>query len=100
MADSDTAATVAVISEYHSIAMSEVNLADPENDKKLSHLGTKIELLLNPSEESSQRLLRVKNKIKNTKDIDERNAFDPELVSAAQAILKTEWDRIKADLQP
>jgi hypothetical protein len=23
------------ISEYHSIAMSEVNLADPENDKKL-----------------------------------------------------------------
>jgi hypothetical protein len=71
-----------------------------EEDRLLSRLGTKIELLLNPTEDQSKALLEIKNKIKDCADIDARVAMDPELVAAAQAILTTEWKKVKAELQP
>ena len=75
------------VAEYHSIAMTAETFPYPkEEDRLLSRLGTKIELLLNPTEDQSKALLEIKNKIKDCADIDARVAMDPELVAAAQAI--------------
>jgi hypothetical protein len=33
-------------------------------------------------------------------DVDKRVEMDPQLVAAARAILKVEWEKVKAELQP
>ena len=87
------------LSEFHSITMTENEYPYPkEVDRKLSLLGTRVELLLNPGEDSSKRVLELINKIYNAENIEERESLDLEFVAAGQAILKAEWDRVKRDL--
>ena len=87
------------LSEFHSITLTENEYPYPkEVDRKLSMLGTKVELLLNPNEDSSKQILGLINRIYDSKSISERESLDLEFVAAAQAILKTEWDRVKRDL--
>jgi hypothetical protein len=85
--------------EFHSIVLTENEHPYPkEVDRKLSMLGTKVELLLNPNEATSQKLLDLMNRIYDADSVEKRDKMDREFVSAAQAILKNEWNRVKREL--
>ena len=87
------------LSEFHSITLTENEYPYPkEIDRKLSMLGTKVELLLNPREDSSKLILSLINRIYDAKNIEERESLDLEFIAAGQAILKNEWDRVKRKL--
>jgi hypothetical protein len=67
------------LAEYHSILMSaspsspaDTDKLSPwsdEDDRRLSNLGTQIELMLNPNEGPSQRLLEIFNRIYGCSDL-------------------------------
>jgi hypothetical protein len=54
--------------------------------------------MLNPSEEASQELEDVMDKIYKCTSLDERVEMDPQFVAAARRVLKLEWNRVKTDL--
>lgn len=86
---------------YHALTMTISEYPYPEDkDRQLSELGTKIELLLNPTETPSHELLRVMSEIYDCPNLAQRIEMDPKLVAATQAILKAEWKRVKAELDP
>jgi hypothetical protein len=87
------------LSEYHSILMTAKYPLSKQDDRLVSNLGTQIELMLNPSEELSRKLDEVMGKIYECEDYDDRVAMDPEFIEAARAVLKAEWNRVKADLE-
>jgi hypothetical protein len=87
------------LSEYHSILMSAKYPLSTVDDRAISNLGTQIELMLNPSEEASQKLENVMDDIYNCTSLDERIKIDPKFIAAARRVLKAEWDRVKADLK-
>ncbi len=60
----------------------------------------KIELLLNPGEEGSKALMQALNELQRCgTGLSERQAAGGKVVTAAQVILKTEWDRVKRELR-
>jgi hypothetical protein len=71
----------------------------PKDDRKVSELGTQIELMLNPYEDASQELEEVMDKIYNAETLDERIALDAQFVAAARRVLKDEWRRVKTELE-
>ena len=87
--------------EYHAIlmAMDDGTPVSSEDNRQLSALGTKLELLLNPEEPDSLALLRLTEEIQESATLAEREAKDPEMVKLAHKVLKTEWVRIKTELQ-
>ena len=87
------------LSEFHSIVITENEYPYPkEVDRQLSMLGTKIELLLNPSEVESQKIVNLIHEIYDIENMNERESLDSKFVAAAQIVLRKEWDRIKTDL--
>jgi hypothetical protein len=86
------------LSEYHSILMSAKYPLSTVDDRAISNLGTQIELMLNPSEEASQELEDVMDKIYKCTSLDERVEMDPQFVAAARRVLQLEWNRVKTDL--
>jgi hypothetical protein len=88
------------LSEHHSIVMSlpEGHAVSPEDQRKLAALRTKLQLLLNPDEPDSLELLRLIEEIVHCRTVD-RILKDGALSRLAQKILKTEWVRIKDELQ-
>ena len=87
------------LSEFHSLVMTENEYPYPkEIDRKLSMLGTKIELFLNPTETESKELLDLVNKIYDLKTVQEREQLDLSFVAASQKVLKKEWVRVKKEL--
>jgi hypothetical protein len=88
------------LSNFHSILMTSKTYPYPvEDDRKLSALGTKIELLLNPMEKTSREVLSAIYQMYNTAEYDERRKMDKILVEKSQAVLKDEWEKIKRDLE-
>jgi hypothetical protein len=87
------------LSEYHSILMTAKPPLPAKDDRKVSELGTQIELMLNPLEDASQELEEIMDKIYNAKSLDERIALDPQFVAAARRVLKDEWKRVKTELE-
>jgi len=89
------------LSEYHAHLMAIGDAESPSRDglKRLTALRTKLEILLNPEEEATTQLLAVADKISMADETSYRVALTPELIGVARKLLKTEWVRIKTELQ-
>ncbi len=100
------------LSEYHSILMCEnpdaKGEADPNarekanaaDDRRLSYLGTKLDLLLNQKKQYQQALWQVSDDIlkhKNPTDKDYDEA-DKRLVEAGREVFDFHWRKIKAEV--
>jgi hypothetical protein len=87
------------LSEYHSILMIKEDVDKEKDAVKLSHLGTQIDLLLNQQDEVQKVLWDITDKIYKCEAIDERQGMDKELVDASRAVLKSEWEKVKAEMR-
>jgi hypothetical protein len=94
------------LSEYHSILM---NLEDEDRtpdaetktqeDRKLSELGTHLDLLLNQNDPLQKALWDISDQIYKTHGQAEREALDEPLIRAGRAVLKAEWEKVKIEMQ-
>jgi hypothetical protein len=94
------------LSEYHSILM---NLEDEDStpdaetktqeDRKLSELGTHLDLLLNQNDPLQKALWDISDQVYNTAGQAERHALDKPLIQAGRAVLKAEWEKVKIEMQ-
>lgn len=86
--------------EHHAILMAttDARLA-AQDDRKRAALRTKLEILLNPDEATTVALLKLMDDIPQSASAGERDAKAREMVQVARKLLKTEWVRIKAELQ-
>jgi hypothetical protein len=87
------------VSEFHSILMIRDDVDQTKLAEKLSLLGTQLDLLLNRDDKAQQELWDVTDKIYNSQSRDERQSFDAELVKAGRAVLKSEWEKVKAEMR-
>lgn len=101
------------LSEYHSILMSAEDpndkLSDEElkalkakwesDERRLSYLGTQLDLLLNRKKALQQRLWTISDEILNLKTKKERQTKDAELVNAAREVIDFEWQKIKREMR-
>ena len=84
-----------ILSEYHSVLVSYA----PEDYRKVSELGTQLDLMLNLEEAEQRELWDVAEEVFRTKDRDARIALDPKLMAAGRRVLKKEWQTIKWELR-
>jgi hypothetical protein len=84
-----------ILSEYHSVLVS----YEKDDYRKVSELGTQLDLMLNLEEHEQRALWEIADRLFKTKDKDERVKMDPELMSAGRLVLKNEWKKIKAELR-
>ena len=84
-----------ILSEYHSVLVS----YQSEDYRKVSELGTQLDLMLNRDEPEQRELWEVAEEVFRTKDKDKRVALDPKLMAAGQRVLKKEWQTIKWELR-
>lgn len=87
------------LSDYHAILMSEEYPYSLEVRRKISELGTRIDLLLDPSDTLSNELIAVSDRILDLENIDDRMNLDRDLVEAARKVLKAEWHRLREELR-
>ena len=87
------------LSKFHSILMIKENVDQEAEAEKLSRLGTEIDLLLDREDKIQRELWDVTDKIYNSETIEERQGMDKELVSAGRAVLKAEWEKVKAEMR-
>ena len=86
------------LSEYHSILMIRGDV-DEEVSQKLSLLGTQLDLLLNRDDKFQKDLWHISDKIYNSASREERQSMDEKLVAAGRAVLKSEWEKVKAEMR-
>nr|WP_166305799.1 hypothetical protein [Bradyrhizobium sp. 2S1]MCK7671756.1 hypothetical protein [Bradyrhizobium sp. 2S1] len=89
------------LSEYHSILMSWEDDEPAKTDadyRRLSYLGTQLDLLLNQRKKYQQALWQVSDDILKMETRDERQAQDERLVIAAREVLDFHWRKIKAEI--
>jgi hypothetical protein len=101
------------LSEYHSILMSEnpngkettaaaKEKAEAADNRQLSYLGTKLDLLLNQEKKYQKALWQVSDDILQmgveTATDDEIDEADKRLVEAARNVLDFHWRKIKAEI--
>jgi hypothetical protein len=100
------------LSEYHSILMSakdEDPAASEEakakaqekmdaDERRLSYLGTQLDLLLNQKKVKQQALWKVSDEILNMPTRAQRQDADPRLIAAARDVLDFHWKKIKAEI--
>lgn len=84
-----------VLAEYHSILVSYKD----EDYRRVSDLGTQLDLMLNLDEADQKALWDVADKVFRAANIEERIALDQELMAAGRKVLKNEWRRIKRELR-
>jgi hypothetical protein len=91
---------IETLSEYHALLMmaADGGALSPDDRKKMATARTKLEILLNPEEETTVDLLRAADEILQVGTRTEREAKSPKLVKRARKLLKAEWVRIKDDL--
>jgi hypothetical protein len=83
-----------ILSEYHSVLVS----YEPPDYRKVSELGTQLDLMLNLDEAEQRALWEVADRLFKTSDKGERVKMDAELMSAGRVVLKNEWKKIKKEL--
>jgi hypothetical protein len=88
-----------IVSEYHSILMIKKNVDQENLAQKLSLLGTQIDLMLNQNDKVQKVLWDVTDKIYKTQSRAKRQSMDKELVDAGRAVLKSEWEKVKAEMR-
>lgn len=86
--------------DHHALlmSMSEDRPLSAEDQKKLSALRAKLEILLNPDEQGTIEVLKLMDEIAQTADAAQRNKMDAEMILTARRLLKSEWVRIKNEL--
>src|ERR1700676_3751898 len=84
-----------ILSEYHSVLVS----YEPADYRKVSELGTQLDLMLNLDEKEQRELWEVAEEVFRTKGKDARVALDPKLMAAGRRVLKKEWQTIKWELR-
>jgi len=84
-----------VLAEYHSVLVS----YEPADYRKVSELGTQLDLMLNLDEPEQRELWEVAEEVFRTKDKNARVALDPKLMAAGRRVLKNEWQKIKRELR-
>jgi hypothetical protein len=82
-----------ILSEYHSVLLS----YETADYRKVSELGTQLDLMLNLEEKEQRDLWEIADRLFKTKDKDKRVAMDTELMAAGRLVLKKEWQTIKAE---
>lgn len=101
------------LSEYHSILMTAHDPHDKlsaeelsalktkwdVDERRLSHLGTQLDLLLNQEKPLQKALWATSDDILNLTTKKERQARDAELVAAARAVIDFEWQKIKREMR-
>lgn len=88
-----------VLSEYHSILMSQERVKDLKLRRQLVDLGTRLDLMMNLHESDQKALWDIADKIWKTDDLEERKKLDPDLMEAGRVVLKNEWEKIKRELR-
>jgi hypothetical protein len=83
-----------VLSEYHSVLVS----YQPTDYRKVSELGTQLDLMLNLDEKEQRALWDVAEEVFRANK-DDRIALDPKLMAAGRLVLKKEWQQIKWELR-
>jgi hypothetical protein len=93
------------LSEYHSILMNLENddrIPDVETrtqeDRKLSELGTHLDLLLNQNDPLQKALWDISDQIYKTPGQPEREALDEPLIRAGRAVLEAEWKKVEIEM--
>jgi hypothetical protein len=84
-----------ILSEYHSVLVS----YESADYRKVSELGTQLDLMLNLDEVEQRELWDAAEEVFRTKDRDARIALDPKLMAAGRRVLKKEWQTIKSELR-
>lgn len=84
-----------ILAEYHSVLVS----YKPEDRRRVSDLGTHLDLMLNLDEPDQKALWNVADRLFKTTDLDRRVEMDAELMAAGRRVLKNEWSKIKAELK-
>lgn len=82
------------------ITTSQDGSRSPDDEKKLARLRTRLEIMLNPDEAPNIALLEMIDAISVAQHDAERQEKANEAIQAARKILKTEWDRVKTELNP
>jgi hypothetical protein len=76
---------------------------DPETktqeDRKMSELGTHLDLLLNQDDPLQKVLWDLSDQIYKTTGQAEKEAFDEPLIRAGRAVLKAEWEKVQIEMQ-
>jgi DNA-binding SARP family transcriptional activator len=86
-----------ILSEYHSTLVS-VEDPIPETDlRRLSNLGTQLDLMMNLNEPIQKALWDLAEKTYRTEGLQERKDLDPALMEAGRVVLKAEWEKIKRE---
>jgi hypothetical protein len=70
----------------------------PEHQQKVTQLGMRLGLLLNPDEEDTVALIDAMDKFVEAKDTSELAARTDEATRIAHGLLKREWVRIKTEM--
>jgi hypothetical protein len=87
------------LSEYHSTLVS-VDDPFPDQDlRRLSDLGTQLDLMMNLNEPNQKALWDIADRIYRTNKLSDRKAMDPALMEAGRAVIKAEWEKIKRELR-
>ncbi|MET4323608.1 hypothetical protein [Bradyrhizobium sp. RT5a] len=101
------------LAEYHSILMSAQDPHDKltesernslkakwdEDERRLSYLGTQLDLLLNQEKPLQKALWAISDDILTLKTKTDRQAKDADLVVAARAVIDFEWQKIKREMR-
>jgi hypothetical protein len=85
------------LAEYHSILMSTEDANGPDA-RKLSELGTQLDLLLNQNDKLQKELWDITDRIYELKKLSERQALDKPLMEAGRVVLKAEWEKVKIEM--
>ncbi len=87
------------LAEYHAILGT---VEDPMPDlekRRLADLGTQLDLMMNLEEPRQLRLWKIADEMYNLEDRERRTECDPELMEAGRAVLKAEWEKVKAEMR-
>lgn len=87
------------LSEYHSMLMILDGSISVEAAQKLSQLGTQLDLLLNQDDTVQKVLWDVADEIYRLDTLVERQAKDKDLIQAGRTVLKSEWEKVKAEMR-
>ncbi len=83
-------------------ALGTVPNSNPRKSVEFYKLGTKIELMMNPSDPDFKELQQLMYEYLHVSEgeLVEKYMINPEFISVGQRILKREWERLKKDLRP
>src|SRR5262245_41625303 len=87
------------VAQFHSILMIREDVDQAKSAEELSLLGTQLDLLLNREDKFQRDLWEITDKTYNSQSQEERQSMDEKLIAAGRAVLKAEWEKVKAEMR-